>query len=66
MNNTKHNVFVKHLKLTLQENFKPKAQPITSLDDLFAEDDEDVCNDEITKELEKMFDELFSPSDDNN
>lgn len=61
MNNTKHTAFVNGLKSLLHEDTKSS---ISSLDELFDEDD-CVCDDDAIKKLEKKFDELFGPIDDN-
>lgn len=62
MNNTKHTAFVNGLKSLLHEDSKSS---VSSLDDLFDEDDDCVCDDDAMKRLEKKFDELFGPIDDN-
>ncbi len=66
MSNIKHDVFVKKIKSILSEDTNRKNQQITSLDDLFEEEADDTCSDDIMKELEKKFDELFGAIDDLN
>lgn len=61
MNNTKHTAFVNGLKLLLHDDSKSS---VSSLDDLFDEEDDCVCDDDAMKRLEKKFDELFGPIDD--
>lgn len=61
MNKSKHTEFVNGLKLMLQED---SSTSISSIDELFDEDD-CVCDDDAVKRLEKKFDELFGPIDDN-
>lgn len=61
MNNTKHTEFVNGLKLLLHDD---SESSVSSLGDLFDEEDDCVCDDAM-KRLEKKFDELFGPIDDN-
>lgn len=62
MNNTKHTAFVNGLKLLLHND---SESSVSSLDELFDEEDDCVCDDDAMKRLEKKFDELFGPIDDN-
>lgn len=61
MNNTKHTEFVNGLKLLLHDD---SESSVSSLDDLFDEEDDCVSDDDAMKRLEKKFDELFGPIDD--
>ena len=62
MNNTKHTAFVNGLKLLLHND---SESSVSSRDEVFDEEDDCVCDDDVMKKLEKKFDELFGPIDDN-